>query len=155
MNLLENLPKDAVESLRSQDPISMGPQGVVGDAVALMQEASVGCVVIVEDGRPVGVFTERDVLTNVLANHLPMSTAIADVMTRDPEVISEGVSVACVMKTMHEGGFRHMPAVDGQGKLVAIVSVKLVVEYLVEHFPAAVFNLPPKARPCVTSREGA
>ncbi len=155
MSLRENLRQDAVQALRVLEAAEVGPEGVVADAVALMQKRGVGCVIVTEGGTPVGIVTERDILTKVLANSLPPDTPITDVMTSPPEVIQEGCSVATVIRRMHEGGFRHMPVVDEVQKLRGVVSVKRVVEYLVEHFPSTVFNLPPEPVQKQFSREGA
>lgn len=155
MSLRDNLLQDAESALRALDPIAIGADGTVRDAIRRMQDRRVGCVFITEHACPIGVFTERDVLTKVMGDGLPLATPIVDVMTRNPVVIEEGWSVANVIQTMHDGGFRHMPVVDGSGRLTRVVSVKRVVEYLVEHFPSAVFNLPPKPVQSLASREGA
>ncbi len=155
MTLRDNLRQDAVKALRVVEAAEIGPAGVVADAVALMQARGVGCVIVTEQGKPVGIVTERDVLTKVLAHGLSPKTPIADVMTSPPEVIEEGCSVATVIRRMHQGGFRHMPVIDDARKLRGVVSVKGVVEYLVEHFPSAVFNLPPEPVQKQFSREGA
>ncbi len=133
----------------------MGVEGTVRDAIRLMQDYCAGCVFVTEHNRPIGVFTERDVLTKVMDGALSLDTSILEVMTRDPQVITEGYSVANVIQTMHDGGVRHMPVVDDSGYLTHVVSVKRIVEYLVEHFPSTVFNLPPKPVQSLTSREGA
>ncbi len=133
----------------------MGVEGTVRDAIRLMQDHCVGCVFVTEYSRPIGVFTERDVLTRIMAGALPLDTSILEVMTKNPQVITEGNSVANVIQTMYDGGFRHMPVVDDSGHLTHVVSVKRIVEYLVEHFPSTVFNLPPKPVKSLASREGA
>jgi CBS domain-containing protein len=155
MSLRDNLRQDAVKALRIVEAAEIGPAGVVADAVALMQARGVGCVIVTEHGKPVGIMTERDILTKVLADGLAPKTRIGDVMTIPPEVLEEGCSVATVIRRMHQGGFRHMPVIDDVGKLRGVVSVKGVVEYLVEHFPSAVFNLPPEPVQKQFSREGA
>ena len=155
MGLRESLPTDTLDALHSQEPVTMGPEGDVGEAVALMRDHRAGCVFVVEQGRPIGVFTERDILRKVLRDGLPMNTPIVEVMTRDPRSIREGCTVAGVVAAMQEGGFRHLPVVDDHGRLKRVVSVKRVVEYLVEHFPSAVFNLPPRPVQKLTDREGA
>ncbi len=155
MGLRENLTRDAVDTLRVLDPVSIDPDSTVAEAIERMQKLAVGCVFVTEHCKPVGVFTERDVLTKVLAKGLPAETPITEVMTRDPRVIGETCSVAEVIDTMQRGGFRHMPVVDGAGHLQGVVSVKRIVEYLVEHFPSAVFNLPPDPVQKQMTREGA
>ncbi len=156
MSLRDSLLHDAVEALRVLEPTKTGPDQPVGDAIALMKAQGVGCVVVTEHGKPVGVFTERDVLTNVLAKSIDLSTPMVDVMTSPPQLIRDECSVAEVIRTMHRGGFRHMPVVDASGGyLRGVVSVKRIVEYLVEHFPSAVFNLPPEPVQKQSAREGA
>ena len=56
---------------------------------------------------------------------------------------------------MEEGGYRHLPVVDENGKAVGMLSVKRIIRYLVEHFPGAVYNLPPDPGAVQQEREGA
>ena len=155
MSLRDNLVNDALSTLRVPDAVVCGSDEAVGDAVALMRERRVGYVAITEHGKPVGIFTERDLLTKVLARDLSLGTPIADVMTSPVETIEQNRPIADLVERMHAGGFRHMPVVDGTGRLTRVVSVKRLVTYLVEHFPAAVFNLPPDPSQRQTAREGA
>ncbi len=155
MSLRENLHQDALRALRVLEPVQIGFDGTVADAIMLMQHKAAGCVIVTEHGNPVGIVTERDILTKVLARDLPPETPIVDVMTSPLEVIHEGCSVGMVIRRMHRGGFRHMPVVDHARRLRGVVSVKRIVEYLVEHFPSAVFNLPPEPAQRQVSREGA
>ncbi len=155
MSLRESLKQDAASALRVLEPAEIGADAVVGDAITLMQQKAAGCVIVTEDGKPSGIVTERDILTKVLAGGLPTETPIVDVMTRPVEVIQEGCSVGTVIRRMQRGGFRHMPVVDQAHTLCGVVSVKRIVEYLVEHFPSAVFNLPPEPDLRQFAREGA
>jgi len=155
MTLRQNLTRDAVEALRVREAAELAPEATVEEAINLLQERAVGCVVITEKHKPVGVFTERDLLTKVLAGQRSVRTPLSEVMTRSPRAIHEDSTVADVIRTMHAGGFRHMPVVDAGGRLRGVVSVKRVVEYLVEHFPEAVLNLPPVPVQVQTAREGA
>jgi CBS domain-containing protein len=56
---------------------------------------------------------------------------------------------------MSVGGYRHVPLVDGGGRPVGVVSVKDIVDYLVEHFPREVLNIPPEPGQHVRCAEGA
>ena len=155
MGLRENLRKDTVKALHVHTPVEIAPDEVVGDAVAIMRQEGVGCVVVTEGGKPVGMFTERDMLRRVLAHNRSMSTPLKKVFTPNPEVIQESSSVAEVIRRMHQGGFRHMPVVDASRRLTGLASIKRIVKYLVEHFPSAVFNLPPDPAQKQLAREGA
>lgn len=155
MNLRNRLEQDTVGTLRVQDVATIPPTGTVAEAVALMQERRAGCVVVTEHDRPVGIFTERDLLTRVLADSVAMDASVAEVMSSPTKVVQDDCSIAEVIRIMHRGGFRHLPVVDGSGAVRSIVSVKRIVEALVEHFPAAVFNLPPEPQQKQWAREGA
>jgi hypothetical protein len=55
---------------------------------------------------------------------------------------------------MHTGGYRHIPVIGDEREVIGVLSVKRVVQYLVEHFPAAIYNLPPDPNVVSTAREG-
>lgn len=155
MSLRENLTKEAAQALRPREPLTASSDVTVGDAIKMMRERSRGCLIVTEGRRPIGILTERDILTKVLAKDVPLATPVVDVMTGEPSSIREGDTVGRVIHAMNDGGFRNMPVVDGSGYLKGIVSIKRIVEYLVEHFPAAVFNLPPQPQQGQATREGA
>lgn len=155
MELRDSLEQGAAGCLRVAEPVTAGPAETVRGAIRLMRQHGSGCVIIVEHGRPIGIFTERDVLTKVLSGALSLDVPLADAMTRDPEVVQDGCSVSEVIHKMNSGGFRHLPVVDPAGFLSGVLSVKRIVEYLVEHFPASVFNLPPDPGQRQLAREGA
>ena len=75
-------------------------------------------------------------------------------MTPDPVTVHPKDSISCAIKRMQKGGYRHLPVVIDD-RPVGILSVKRIVHYLVEHFPAMVYCLPPRAQPNHPKREGA
>ena len=75
--------------------------------------------------------------------------------TLDPECLPVDASIAWVLNKMSVGGFRHVPAVDDQGWPAIIVSVRDVVQFLVESFPNEVLNLPPMGVERYRTRDGA
>lgn len=154
-NIRQSLTHEAVQTLQVREALTVGPDVSVGTAIARMRERGEGCVIITEHGKPIGVFTERDVLVKFLGDGGDPTRKITEMMTGPPQVAVEGCTVASVIRQMHAGGFRHVPVVDGDGLLRGVVSVKRVVEYLVEHFPEAVLNLPPEPGQKQTAREGA
>ena len=94
------------------------------DAARLMKRESVGAVLVVEDGRLRGIFTERDALNRVLAEGLPPGdTTLAQVMTADPFTVEESQPFGYALHLMHENGFRHVPVTRG-GKPVGMVSAR-------------------------------
>ncbi|MGH7964994.1 MAG: CBS domain-containing protein [Candidatus Binatia bacterium] len=117
----------------------------VAEAIRLMQEHHVGCVLVQEAGRLVGIFTERDVLNKVAGSARdPAQTTVETVMTADPEALPEDAPISFALNLMSDGGFRHLPLVDEAERPIGILSVKHVVNYLAELFPEEVLNLPPR-----------
>jgi predicted transcriptional regulator len=84
----------------------------------------------------------------------PLSAPVAEAMTPNPISVHPKDSIATAIRRMEEGGYRHLPVVVNE-KPVGILSVKRIVHYLVEHFPATVYNLPPNGLTRLPRREGA
>ena len=117
----------------------------VTDAVRAMQKEHRGVVLITEDGTDaspvIGVFTERDLLFRIIdGGRNPATLPLEQVMTSDPECLTEDGTVADVLRMMSVGGFRHVPIVDEKRRPVGVVSVRDVVDLLVEAFPAEIVN---------------
>ena len=127
------------------------------EAVQLMSDRHTGCVLVVRAGKLKGIFTDRDVVSRVVAAGIdPAKTAVRRVMTPAPETLRPTDSIAFALNLMSLGGYRHIPLVDKSGAPVGTVSVKDIVGYLVGFFPKSVINLPPAPRANYTrQREGA
>jgi len=110
--------------IAEQEPITAPESITVSAAAQLMKRNEVGAVMVVEEGRLVGVFTERDALFRVLAEGRDtLTTRLADVMTRNPATIHPDRPFAEALHIMHEGGFRHVPVVE-DGRPVGMVSAR-------------------------------
>ena len=155
MDLARNLKVECVSRLHPTPPLQVLPKQSVAEAVALMRRERVGCVLVCEEDKLLGIFTERDLMRRVLAQQQPLSVSVADVMTREPLTVHPKQSIGVAVKLMEESGYRHLPVVNENGGAVGILSVKRIVRYLVEHFPATVYNLPPAPEPVQHEREGA
>ena len=155
MELARNLKVDSVSRLRPTPPLRIAPDQTVADAVRLMRERRVGCLLVCRDDRLLGVFTERDLMRRVLAAGLPLTTAVAACMTPDPVVVRPKEPIGAAIRRMEEGGYRHLPVLDEAGQPVGVLSVKRIVHYLAEHFPATVYNQPPDPAAFPTEPEGA
>lgn len=151
----------SLKTLPTRRPLLHSRSDSVTEAIRAMQHEQRGCVLITEDGtsktRLIGIFSERDVLNRIVGRgRNPATLGLGEVMTADPESLPEEASVAWVLNMMAVGGFRHVPVVDSEGRPVFVVSVRDVVEFLVEFFPGEVLNLPPKfGAPRSLEREGA
>lgn len=154
MDLARTLKIESVSRLNPTPPWQVQPQQTIADAVRLMRDKSVGCVLVCENRRIIGIFTERDLLRRVMGPGLPFTTPVLDCMTPRPVTVHPKDSIAAAIRQMEDGGYRHLPVVVDD-KPVGILSVKRIVHYLVEHFPSTVLNLPPEQKPSLHKREGA
>ena len=147
--------------LKRRQPLLFSPAQTVTEAMQAMQTERRGCVLITETGdasSPLkGIFTERDVLYRIVGRgRNPQGLPLSEVMTEDPEDVPEAASIAWVLNKMAIGGFRHVPVVDEEGRPSFVVSVRDIVEFLVDFFPDDVLNLPPDFGPPRSKRrEGA
>lgn len=95
----------------------------VADAASTMREHHVGCVVIVREGRPVGMLTDRDLAVRVVAEGRDaVTTKVSDVVTYDPIVVRDTDEVVTLLSVMRAHGIRRVPVVDQAGQLVGIVT---------------------------------
>jgi CBS domain-containing protein len=139
-----------------RDPVFVKPTSSVRAAIDRMNAESLGCVLVEEGERLIGIFTERDILKKVVVAAIDIDrTPVEAVMTRDPECLSPDDLVRFALNKMSVGGFRHIPLVDQAGRPVGVVSMRNVVGYMVELFRGEVLNLPPSAQQQLHNREGA
>jgi len=155
MDLARNLRIDSVSRLFPTPPHQIAPARTVAEAIALMREQKVGCVVVCEDERLVGILTERDLMRRVIAASKPLTTPVSECMTPDPVTVSSKESIRGAIECMEKGGYRHLPVLNERQRLVGILSIKRIVHYLAEHFPATVYCQPPDPRAVPPKREGA
>lgn len=134
-----------IKTIPYHKPVTVKPSASIADAVAVMQKGHFGCVLVVEKGKPVGIFTERDVLFKLAGKGKDWKKAkIADYMTPDPDCLPSDASFAFALNMMTEGGYRHIPIVDRDGKGISILSIKDVVRYICGFFEKEIQNLPPR-----------
>jgi CBS domain-containing protein len=106
---------------RGSSTLTTSPDVTVAAAADLLVRNKVGSVLVMDQGRLVGIFTERDVLRLVAERRDPASTRIADVMTRDLVVMRPSSSVVDAMRVISEKRIRHIPVVEG-GAVLGVVS---------------------------------
>lgn len=100
------------------------PTVSVYDAAHYMSERNVGAVCVLENDRLVGIISERDIMTRVVAAGLdPRATRVQQVMSHNPVVVDADESYEKCIKLMQAGKFRHLPIVDS-GRLLALLSFR-------------------------------
>ena len=116
-------------------------EATVLEAIGTMSEANVGALVIERDGRPVGIFTERDYLRKIaLAGRASRETRMAEVMSSPLITVTPAESTRSAMATMTERRCRHLVVIDGD-EMVGIVSLGDLVKHLLVEKEAEVEKL--------------
>ena len=101
-----------------------------GDVISQMRQARLGCALIIDSGKLVGIFTERDLLKKLTGNAAqPPTTAIKQLMSPNPEILFETDSVATALNKMSIGRYRHIPVQKSDGTY-CVTSIKHVLKYL-------------------------
>lgn len=132
------------ELLTLQPAVTCATTTSLRQAIETMQHAHIGCILVTEQRRLVGVFTERDVLTKVVTSAIDLDQQqVGALMTEDPECLSRDDGLVYALNQMSVGGYRHVPIVDEQGYPIGMVSMRDIVDYLASLFPQEVLNLPP------------
>src|SRR5262249_47023234 len=112
------------------------------DAARLMVARNVGAVLVLERGRLLGIVTERDLATRVVAVRLdPDAVRLGDIMTRAPDTVQPGDSVRDALELMSAGNYRHLPVVDDRRRVVGIVSIRDLYRCVVDQLEVDVLLL--------------
>lgn len=127
----------------------------VRETVEAMRKEGHGCILICDGPKLLGIFTERDLIKKVQHPKAELDQPILEFMTLKPATVRQNHSIGAAIRIMHEGHYRHLPIVDENEVPIGILSVKNIVQHIVDHFPAAVYNLPPQTGQIKFSREGA
>ena len=131
-----------VRVLPTDDYIAVSPFTPLAQAIEAMKGDEGGCVIISDDGRVAGIFTERDLLTRIVGQSVDLNSPISEWMQPAVETLSTHATVGDAVKLMNERSFRNIPLVKN-GELVGSISVFDIITYLAECYPKATMNLPP------------
>ncbi len=122
-----------ISSVRMTRPRTISAAASVREAVAAMKDDPTGAVVVVNEGKTVGIFTDRDVLKKVAAKPGALAESIAGYMTHDLVVLREDDTMAYALNKMGDGGFRHIP-VTRDGELVGMITVRDVMNWVLGRY---------------------
>jgi CBS domain-containing protein len=111
-----------VGSLLRRTPVTCDPDLSVADAAGLMARERVSCLLVPSPDGSLGILTDRDLRTRVVAERRGGDTPVRDVMTPQARSVSEEAMAGEVLLGMLEGGFHHFPVVDGEGHLTGVVT---------------------------------
>ena len=141
----------------SQPPLTVSTSTTLAETIRLMQLERRACVLVLDNGRLAGIFTERDILMKIAGHPLDLdNTKVTAAMTPDPFTLPADANVAFALSKMVLEGFRHIPLVDDAGTPTAVVSMRNLIEYLGEIYSRDLLTIPPDPNQArYRSREGA
>jgi CBS domain-containing protein len=117
-----------VKHIMIEDVVTAKVTITLRDAFKTLQEKHVGSIVVVDDTEKcVGIFTERDAI-RIMANEVPLDTAIDQVMTKNVATIGEEASLDEARRLITSHGIRHLPVLNSKGELVGLLSVRKLLD---------------------------
>ena len=143
--------------LSRRQPVTVSPGTSLADCVRAIQRTGTGDSVFVCDaaGRLLGVLTERDVFSRIVAGHVDLHGSVESMMTTDPRTLDLDQTIRDAIELMQTGRYRNVPLVDERGHLVGVLRQADIIKYLAESFPEELLNLPPRPHQRMKEPEGA
>lgn len=131
--LVRSVMEDNLSSLDQMETLTVSPDKPALDVARRMQEAQTGCALVLdEEGKLVGIFTEHDVLRKLVsAGGDAQDVPVSQLMTGNPETLRESDSVAAALNKMALGRYRHVPIIRGDGSY-SVASIKSVLKYIAQ-----------------------
>jgi CBS domain-containing protein len=112
-------------ALSGREPIFVAAEKTVREAAVILSDHQIGAAPVLSGDRLVGIFTQRDLLRRVVAvGRDADAMQVAEAMTPDPRTVGTETSLVNAFALMIEGKFRHLPVVDGDGRVIAMLSIR-------------------------------
>jgi CBS domain-containing protein len=135
-------------------PVSIGADASIGEALAAVQKQGMGYVLIVDNDKPRGMMSEREVLMKIVARDVKYTSNVRDFISPIPVTLSPKDPIAHAINLMLETGEENIPVVDEAGKATAVLRTLDIINFLAEAFPQQLLNLPPDPRQTMPKPEG-
>ena len=148
-------PNDPLSTLTQEKFIVLNEQATLREAIDNIQRYHIGCILLEKDHKITGIFTERDIVQNIVGNrHNLEKECVADYMTKSPDVLYSQDPIAFALNKMISGGYRHIPIVDKEEKPIGIITMQDIINHLGDYFFDDIVNLPHTPLRDQTQREG-
>lgn len=150
-----DLRNEKVRAVAQHEPIIVTPDVALDQGLAKMRSGGGEALLIVDEGRLVGILTERDVLLRILGQAVVGQRPVRDFMSADPHTLPAEATLLEAMSAMESGHYRNLPLVDDAGQVVGMLRQQDLLEYVAEAFPQEILNLPPRPHQTMEAPEGA
>jgi CBS domain-containing protein len=133
-----------ISELPMRENLVVKPTTPLGEVYRLMDEKDCSAVVVCQGSKPVGIFSQRDILYRTALEDFDPSTPIEQLMTPDPVTLGIDDGLAAAIKIMVEGGYRHVPIIDDKRCTAGVLTSREILRHIADHMPETVLNLPPR-----------
>lgn len=129
--LQRHIMQDTVRHLNLAHPVNVQVDDSVARTIELMKQYGVGCALVLEGEKLVGIFTERDLLLKLAGTQQDLGAlTMRQVMVPDPEKLEADDTLAAALHKMSVGGFRHLPVVTRNDVPLGVISIKDILGYI-------------------------
>jgi CBS domain-containing protein len=152
---IEHLLKNVrVRDLELQSDHRIDPSTPLAEVYRVFDEQRHGAAMVCDGDNVVGIFTQRDVLYRTALEDLDPQTPISELMSSRPVTIGLNQALSEAIQAMVEGGYRHIPVVDDDGRQVGLLSSRVILRFIADQYPESVLNLPPRLHQIMPRPEG-
>ena len=144
---------DSVSLLETYDYVCLAPSDSLSKAIEMMKKDEGGCAIVCEDGRVVGILTERDLLTKVIGEPVDLNSPVSAWMSPVVSKLTPNATIGEAVTLMNEKSYRNIPLVKDD-RIVGSISVFDIISYLAQSYPKETMNLPPNPHQVMDSTEG-
>ena len=131
----------AILAQKGTEIYTISPDATVYDAVALMAEKNIGALLVTENGKPVGMISERDYTRKVmLRGKRSRETLVREIMSSDLTIVSCREPVENCLRMMTDKRIRHLPVVEGE-EICGVISIGDLVKWVIATQSAAIQHL--------------
>lgn len=132
---------DAILAQKGTEIFSISPEATVFEAVELMANKNVGALLVIQDGKLVGLISERDYTRKVmLRGKKSRETQVREIMSSDLTVVSPREPVENCLRMMTDKRVRHLPVLDGD-TIRGVISIGDLVKWVIATQSAAIAHL--------------
>jgi CBS domain-containing protein len=155
MNLQSSLQTEPVTHVDLSYYVEVEGGSKVRDVIAKMQDRHRKCALVMDHGKLLGIFTERDILKKVVGKPGAMDDVVDNLMGADPVTIGAETPVLEAIELMTERPYRYQPVVSKSGRVIGTLTHYALVKFVSDYFPEEIYNLPPDPHSVTATRDGA
>ena len=146
---------DNISSIGIKKAILKDENASLQSVIKSMQISHSSCILIINNNKITGIFTERDIITKIVSRNVDLKNEkICDYMTNNPEILQSDDSIAFALNKMTDGGFRHVPIVHSISQDFYVISMQDIINSIGNYYFNDIVNLPPKPLRNTSQREG-